>query len=124
MNTINREHFEAWLFSQPRTRAFNYDDVKGGCAVCSFIRETTDWAEACGGSDAGVHKSRGTALMETIPLPDWMKVQTKGVLWALEPISSTITIGQMQDRYRELFPDACTEPEPKTTPCPTPQATT
>jgi hypothetical protein len=37
MKTIEREHFEAWLFSQPKDREFDYQNTTGGCAICSFV---------------------------------------------------------------------------------------
>lgn len=116
MNEINRESFEAWLFSQPPEREFNYSDIKGGCAVCTFVRETTSYSEACGGSDYyGVRLKNNWADVnpEIVPLPDWLKSGSGGVLNVLErrpgPLF-VLTIQNMQRRYLELFPTTHHEP--------------
>lgn len=38
---INKETFEAWLFSQPDDKVWNYED-NCGCVVACFIKETTN----------------------------------------------------------------------------------
>lgn len=107
MTEINREHFEAWLFSQPEERKFNYLDVTGGCAVCSFIRETTNFTNCAGGSDASGIDLENRFGGPKVHLPEWMKCcsnTTFGVL-SVRPL----TIGNMRRRYLELFPEAAAE---------------
>lgn len=38
---INRETFEAWLFTQPDERTYNFIDYSD-CLLCKFIKETTN----------------------------------------------------------------------------------
>ena len=103
MTEINRESFEAWLATQPPYRKFRYGDVEGGCAICSFIRETTQWKNAVGGA-LTVHKSRAEfATFFVVPL--WLRRGANGVL-AVNPL----TITNMQRRYYELFPPAPVSP--------------
>lgn len=59
MNTINREHFEAWLFSQPDERMFNYSEGFNtdqiGCVMCNFLRENTNISQFCVGYSTFIH---------------------------------------------------------------------
>jgi hypothetical protein len=114
---INRERFEAWLFSQPDERMFDYMDVNGGCAVCAFIRETTQHKEACGGV-TNVWLSRSNCLDEvnSYHIPNWLRSTKNGVLTAYIR-TDQLFVHQMKRRYIELFGDPLAEtvPQPSTT---------
>ncbi len=96
MNEINRERFEAWLFSQPKERSFIYGDICG-CAVASFLKECTSIQDPTVSSDT--FRSRADVLLPDAgrkPLPEWLHNQVLRV--------RPLTIAKMQARYLELFP--------------------
>ena len=107
MKTIEREHFEHWLFSQPKDREFDYTR-SSECAICAFLKETTSVQNPV--VDA---KTISTELF-TIPTPKWLddgygedgkpRGDVRGVVrvWPL-------TIANMRRRYLELFPDTVIE---------------
>lgn len=103
MKEISRELFEAWLFSQPKEREFNYMDNTGGCAVCAFVRETTSHANAKGGAKTVEIGNR------SIQMPEWLRAGTQGVLSVADEDHCRCTadfvpvsIRGMQKRYRQL----------------------
>lgn len=111
---LNQEQFEAWLFSQPKDRVI--ESAHGGrCVLCSFVKETTphqrpwftwtDWIP-----DTSVPNFVGR--FEPIPVwartlidPEWLRH------CSIDPLILGVTVGQMQARYRELFPDRIPEPQ-------------
>lgn len=119
---INRERFEAWLFSQPRERTFNYMDGNGGCLICHFFQQTTKLAASVGGNYYTVAESLPAAIgryiygeRETIPF--WLyslldQRERRG-------LTQTNSYGHMQDAYVRLYGPVNGSPgpeEPSTTP--------
>jgi hypothetical protein len=103
---INQERFEAWLFSQPADRVIEAGNTCK-CFICSFLKETTNvaapwvlWERWAADYEADYN--------DTKSLPKWArKLIDNG--WLMEVSESrenyAITCGQMQARYRELFPE-------------------
>lgn len=89
---LQKERFEAWLFSQPREREVDLSDVNN-CLLCRFYRETTKlhiyalW-----------HKLWNVFTpQEAILIPEWFqKVVRSGIEYQT-------TFGAMQDAFRETF---------------------
>lgn len=103
MTTINRELFEAWLFSQPREREFVYinglSDEEPGCVVCSFLRETTNIKRfAVGDTYMNIYKGESTDY-DAVNLPTWLNELH------LASLAGTPTFGAVQDHYLQLFPN-------------------
>lgn len=98
MNQINREQFEAWLFSQPDERTFNYVegyiDDKTGCVMCNYLREHTNLKFFIVGSRALTTK-RGKNLLPT---------------WFIDMMerrhNCLMTAKQTKDIYLLQFPNA------------------
>lgn len=97
MNTINREHFEAWLFSQPDERTFIYTegaaDAPIGCLLCNFIREQTNITAFYVGA------SYLTTENKTEPLMVWFSLFCPNK-------SYKFTAKEAKDNYLTLFPNA------------------
>lgn len=105
MKEINREHFEAWLFNQPKDKV-----IEAGfgdrCVFCSFIKETTSNSRAFfSGWD------KWTTARHTEPyteLPAWSQ-QLVNKKWLTSQCNNTfsyaVTVEKIQQRYLELFPD-------------------
>lgn len=104
-NTINREHFEAWLFSQPDERTFEYIygsyDSNPGCLLCNFLRETTNINKFEVGRI--IVSMNGT----NYPLPNWfINLLSKQWLKEHEFYSRNITFKEVKEHYLLLFPNA------------------
>ncbi len=97
MKDLQRERFEAWLDNQPPERWFDYWDVNGGCAICSFVRETTSHKVVTGGHFIVRLGLIGSGADE-VPIPEWMR---RMVVDSRE----NLTIANMKRRYLELFPE-------------------
>lgn len=95
MKEINRERFEAWLFSQPGDRSWNFHDTQQ-CVLCSFIKETTNHLRPIVGG-LWLTTSIGGSNVE---IDEWVKVilRTRNEF-------GIVSAGNMQQRYRELFPE-------------------
>lgn len=109
MKEINRELFEAWLFSQPLERKFHYVKVDGSCAICCFVKETIKIEDVWGGSRFINGTINGTPIK--IPVPSWWDINGHGERYEA-PLSrchnaGTLTIANMQRRYIEMFGDPC-----------------
>lgn len=106
MKEINRERFEAWLFSQPKDRNFDYTNPRD-CAICAFLKETTNVKTVLSDSTStegySTEKAVEVGKVFSIETPQWLDggSSERGVVWA-EPL----TIENMQKRYLELFPDS------------------
>lgn len=105
---FNHEHFEAWLLSQNPSRAI--DLVQGkptdqpGCLLCNFARETLPGRWNSGWISMGsINKHGETHLV--IMCPEWI-----GKMIGVR--TDKTTMGEMQTKYRELFPDTTPEPTP------------
>jgi len=90
---IERERFEAWLFSQPREREVNIGDGHD-CVICCFIKET-----ACGVPEA-ISWHQFTVDNVPVVLPLWFKK----VININTPFRRT-TFGDVQDVFRTEFPE-------------------
>lgn len=102
MKEINREMFEAWLFD-PRNdgREFDYGNAVGGCAICVFVRETSKYKDAWGGSyQVYLEKYRPFKDNPEVAIPAWLLCEGGGVT-SIRPLTTT----NMRIRYLELFPD-------------------
>lgn len=101
---FNQEHFEAWLLSQNPNRKLALSqggpDDQPGCLLSNFARETLGGRWNCGWMSMSSLVHRGI-----ITCPVWMS-KLIGVR------SDTTTMGEMQAKYRELFPDPTPEPTP------------
>lgn len=108
---INRESFEAWLFSQPKERVFDYRNTDGTCVICSFVKETTNAKGVCGGGGFVV-TSNGF-----IPTPAWWESQSVSLTMPdMDTVSAKardrdgfyspiITILDLQQAYIAMFGD-------------------
>ena len=99
---LHRERFEAWLFAQPRERVIEAGNGEC-CFLCSFVKETTNLRKAFfyGWSQWQTHP-----VIEPVLLPEWATRLVDPVWCANNSTSRSrleITVGQMQDRYAELF---------------------
>jgi len=105
---VNKEHFEHWLYSQPRDRKLDLFS-RSNCALCTFFRETTNLHvrasfDIC--VDCYSH--------ECIRIPYWFKKLVNAKSCPLtSPVGydnllclaeSVQTMGWLQDRFREIFP--------------------
>ncbi len=97
MKDLQRERFEAWLDNQPPERWFDYWDVNGGCAICSFVRETTSHKVVTGGH-CFVRLGLPSSGADEVPVPDWMRNTVVGALGL-----RSLTIANMKLKYMELF---------------------
>lgn len=109
MNEINREHFEAWLFSQPLERVIEAGDGTR-CVLCSFIKETTNFSRAF---FAGWDKWEPEQNNAALDLPSWAKkLIDRNWLKLVADFDQgkySVTIASMQRRYLELFPESVEE---------------
>lgn len=107
---INREMFEAWLFSQPLERKFDFHNIYE-CALCCFLREVCGSIDPIVGNISVLPKGLGG---ESIAMPKWLDSNdhAKAVLRA-----NPLTVANMQSRYISLFGDP-RETEPTETPTP------
>ena len=111
---LERERFEAWIFSQPPERVIESGDSER-CFLCSFLKETTNEIPRMTFVTWGLV---GRTLV--MPLPDWAKALVD-YNWckAISPygVLQPITVAQMQQRYIELFgPVGAPKPEPMAEP--------
>lgn len=102
-NTINREHFEAWLFSQPDDRRFEYLEGQPssltGCVVCNFLREQTNITTfGVSGSQVGFRTSLD---FDYIPFEPWLQ---NLLLELANPVS--FDAKRAKAMYISLFPNA------------------
>ena len=110
MKEINRERFEAWLFSQPPEREFRYTD-SDGCAFCHFVMETTNLVARCAATWRVAKDRKGLVSAEPQAFPKWMldPMMLNGVLNADKTYpngDAMISCGAMQEQYLKLFPEA------------------
>ena len=101
---IDQTRFEDWLFSQSRRRVIEAGHSKT-CFLFSFLRET----KSVSNPTVYLSKWQPEHDGEHLPLPDWLLELLN--LSAMERLSKgkyfwPIACGQMQDRYRLLFPAA------------------
>ena len=95
---INRERFEARIFSWPRIRKFDYMDCEK-CVIAAFFLETSNLIAHVGGDDVDLYyDSIEGKLAERIVIPEWVKN-------LIEPLPCIFSVGQLQDRYISLFSD-------------------
>lgn len=95
--TLEKERFEAWLFSQPDKREFDYLNTTG-CMGCSFVKETTNINNpAFGGITWGKLDNYGDW-----PLPDWFRA-------ALISMPRFFTAADTKSAWRKLFPEVETQ---------------
>lgn len=105
MKEINRERFEAWLFSQPREIIIESSNGNR-CFLCLFIKETTNQIPYMSGWRHWYPSEVAQQRSERLELPNWV-TRLIDREWIMPKSDNTglITVGQMQDRYRLLFPD-------------------
>ena len=99
MKEINRELWEAWLFSQPKERSFNYADCCA-CAVCAFTSETTNCKGVIVAGELVWANLSDYPQKPLTKIPEW--------LWKVIHVFSgnyELTVPAMQARYLELFPE-------------------
>lgn len=123
---INKERFEAWLYSQPRSRVFNLAD-QGDCLLCSFMHETSN-IQIRASWDAFVVMDGLTGRIDPEnqgKVPEWFKRVVNGYSCRPAPSIKTggptgqyhdaymrplWTAGELQDRFRSIFPSPGMEP--------------
>lgn len=112
MNTINREQFEAWLFSQPPERTFKYTEGTPsspiGCLACNYLREMTDAKNFfVGPSDCGI---RFGNYVEPYTKFEWLAKYLYNVCYFAanfdESEQTLFTAKDAKRIYSELFPNA------------------
>lgn len=118
MPILNRERLEAWLFSQPPQRQFNY--VQGypgsvpGCLLCNFL------------TDSGLkfrHVGPDWVLVALGTESEWFDREIKDFSRALSSFSDCeFTAGQAQAAYIALFGPVTALNSPQDTPEPVPGA--
>lgn len=105
---IHKERFEAWLFSQPDERRFDYVDNRN-CIGCCFLREMARFDLLSFGPDA-VYDKHATRF----PLPEWftnlLRVvridNPSGFVFNPGGLSSHwITFGEIKRAWLALFPE-------------------
>lgn len=107
MNKINREQFEAWLFSQPDERQLNY--VQGqsykypGCLVCNFLREIVGLTCFYVSSNDIGWWSPEINNSQKFQFEDWLYSLLEEIVAYPE---SEFTIKQAKNSYLLLFPNA------------------
>lgn len=103
---IERERFEAWLFSQPLSRMIDAAN-SSHCFLCSFLKETSTakpsmtWTDWDNRTDSKKYPIPSWALR--LISREWVMEKDKGFI-------SPVTVKEMQARYLELFPDTHLEP--------------
>jgi hypothetical protein len=108
MTEINREQFEAWLFSQPDERLFIYTEGgetdKTGCLVCNFLREQT----GLNGFNVSVcWVSYGPTLTDRMHFQEWLM----NLLQRRSP--SPFSAKETKLNYVSMFGDPSFSPELK-----------
>lgn len=106
--TINREHFEAWLFSQPKERKFVYIegrvDASTGCLMCNYLRENFHFIFRVYTSEF-----RDLTTDEETNFPKWLNelIWTSLQMFYRKHIigPSFFTAGEVQTIYLSLFPE-------------------
>ena len=96
---IEKERFEAWLFNQPRQRTIDLADVDN-CLICAFVKENTNhtWVKA------GIEHFftlASSGYSKECDTPEWL-IQ---LIFSETGLVAKRTFGQMQDSYRQLFPE-------------------
>lgn len=103
---LHQERFKAWLFSQPMDRVIDASD-SFDCFLCNFIKDTTSISDPVVGYlnwiDGWSSHNR--------PIPEWAITL---ISHHMRIDSYEFTCGQMQDRYRQLFPESVIENENST----------
>lgn len=99
--TISREHFEAWLFSQPLAKVLEYSAGSRfeptGCLICNYLRDSFKQHHLYVGVD------NFTMVGNTVgqnKFPPWL---VDLILVAREEDSEFFTIEQVQSAYLSLF---------------------
>jgi hypothetical protein len=103
---INRETFEAWLFSQPDDRVIEASNGTKSF-FCSFVRETTKYKGFMFGWEAAHLNS---FLGPTVVLPSWLKLLlSRENLYRVKGCSGLreeklfLTCGELKQSYITLF---------------------
>lgn len=92
---IEKEKFEAWLYSQPRDRRVDLSDGTD-CLICKFVKETTNCIRP--------RATWGQLLVDHLSPYDWTNLP-EWLTNHIEPNRSTLqTFGEIQDSFREIFP--------------------
>ncbi len=101
MNTINREQFEAWLFSQPDERNFAYiegqPDAPTGCLVCNFLRENTNHKHF---GVSGAAEGFRVGFEDCTKFEPWLEL-----LLRQNGFTEIFTAKYSKDTYLKLFPE-------------------
>jgi hypothetical protein len=100
---IHQEKFEAWLFSQPDEREFEYIDHRG-CVICSFLKETTNAKEPMAGpylytDDFGSNNE----INKWKKLPDIYYKLLWDARFARD--GNHLNAGDMKNVWRKMFPE-------------------
>lgn len=106
--TINRELFEAWLFSQPREREFVYTDNRN-CLICSFLKSNTRFQ-----NPNVSHSHLYLDNCKSEPIPSWLFETISNSNYnevyngykVGKPVKDgRRTFAYVQDSYLQLFPN-------------------
>jgi len=98
--TIEKERFEAWLFAQPRERQFRYSSPCN-CLNALFLKENTHLKQPLVGDSFFIEEYKEYGSAETTPIPAWnMQLLSRFV-----ERNGYTTFGEMQDRWKELWPE-------------------
>jgi hypothetical protein len=100
---INKETFEAWLFSQPDDRTFDYMDNRD-CLVCKYVKEVVGYKKnfSVGADYIRLHES----LFTEFTFEKWF-IDLLGERYNFSKHSevSIFTFGEMKEAWLELWPD-------------------
>lgn len=101
MKIIHQERFEAWLFSQPDTRVWNYSD-SSACLACCFLNETgvTKAASVVFNQWADYEQGSTYVLQD---MPNWLGrfIYFERFSWAGG--KAELTGAMAKEGYRRLF---------------------
>jgi len=101
--TIEKERFEAWLFSQPRDRYFRFTNSRG-CLICSFLNETMKGKWFVDAWDFGPIDKHGDYCYYH-QLPKWL-VEMVDKIRMSPGYHGYITISKAQDAFLAMFGEA------------------
>jgi hypothetical protein len=94
--TINKETFEAWLFSQLDERIFFYNN-NNDCLLCKFLKETTRFSRP----DVGGFTWQADKTLPRENLPLWFEY----LMSKRCATGKAITFGQMKQAWLTLWPE-------------------
>jgi hypothetical protein len=110
---IEKEHFEAWLYSQPKDMLVDLADGNN-CLLCRFVRDTTGlpiralW-------DVFVTPTgmvRPYSFYNRIP--EWFRAMINP---AMSMLGSVQSMGELQDVFRKVFPKETESTDEPKQPC-------